>query len=144
MKKISDINGGVVGAGGHTLGVARCSSFKNRVSNSNSEVEGSSNVQFLATLKSACSKGDDATVAFDESVNDFDNSYFMGLEEGMGVLSSDQTLMSSSATRGVVGMYASNQASFFFDFSQAMLKLGTVGVKDVPNGDVRFNCRQLN
>eukprot|EP01018_Ginkgo_biloba_P023034 Gb_17935 [translate_table: standard] len=138
-------------SGGHTLGVARCSSFKNRLAKFDSahDVDPSINSQFLATLKRSCIKtssdiDDNATVAFDSTKNMFDNSYYMNIQSGAGLLTSDQTLLSSPKTRGIVNMYAMNQASFFFDFSQAMIRMGVVDVKEDDEGDIRLNCHKLN
>lgn len=143
----------VVLSGGHTLGVSRCSSFKNRLSNFDSthDVDPSINSQFLATLKRTCIKSsrsndvdDNAIVAFDTTKTVFDNAYFTMLQSGAGLLTSDQTLMSSPRTRALVNTYAMNQASFFFDFSQAMVRMGLVDVKEDDEGDIRLNCRRLN
>lgn len=143
----------VVLSGGHTLGVSRCSSFKNRLSNFDDthDVDPSINSQFLATMKRACIKSssrndvdDDATVAFDTTKTVFDNVYFTMLQSGAGLLTSDQTLMTIPRTRALVNTYAMNQASFFFDFSQAMVRMGLVDVKEDNEGDIRLNCRKLN
>lgn len=143
----------VVLSGGHTLGVSRCSSFKNRLANFDSthDVDPSISTQFLAIMKRTCSKSgrsndfdDNASVAFDTTKNVFDNVYFSMLQSGAGVLTSDQTLMSSPRTRALVNTYAMNQASFFFDFSQAMVRMGLVDVKEDDEGDIRLNCRKLN
>ncbi|KAJ9537202.1 hypothetical protein OSB04_029935 [Centaurea solstitialis] len=49
-------------SGGHTLGVARCSSFKNRLKNfdSKNDVDPSIDAQFVKTLARTCNAGDDA------------------------------------------------------------------------------------
>lgn len=135
-------------SGGHTLGVARCSSFRNRLSNFDSthDVDPSiTNAKFLATLKSTCgTNNDEATVAFDTTKNAFDNGYFIMLQSGAGLLSSDQTLMADGRTRAIVNTYAMNTAAFFFDFGQAMVRMGMVDVKQEKEGNVRLNCRKLN
>nr|GMD56575.1 peroxidase 47 [Ipomoea batatas] len=136
----------VVLSGAHTLGVARCSSFKHRLSNFDTthEVDPSMEAQFAQTLARTCSAGDTAEQPFDSSRNSFDNDYFYALMRKNGVLFSDQTLYSSPRTRGFVNGYAMNQAMFFFDFQQAMVKMGTLDVKDGSNGEVRGNCRVIN
>lgn len=143
----------VVLSGGHTLGVSRCSSFKNRLTNFDAthDVDPSINPQFLSTLKRTCFKSsssndfdDNANVAFDTTKFVFDNVYFSMLQSGAGLLTSDDTLMSSPRTRALVNTYAMNQATFFFDFSQAMVRMGLVDVKEDDEGDIRLNCRRLN
>ncbi|XP_076943612.1 peroxidase 47-like [Bidens hawaiensis] len=131
-------------SGGHTLGVARCSSFKNRLKNFDSthDVDPSLDTQFTKTLTKTCASGDNAEQPFDATRNTFDNSYYWALQRQSGVLFSDQTLMSDPKTRNIVNMYAMNQAMFFLDFQRAMVKMGLLDVKET--GQVRQNCRKLN
>lgn len=127
-------------AGAHTLGVASCGSFKNRLS----QVDPTLDTEFGKTLGRTCSSGDNAKQPFDATSNDFDNVYFNALLRRNGVLTSDQTLYTSPRTRNFVNAYAFNQAMFFFDFQQAMVKMGLLDVKDYYNGEVRQNCRKIN
>ncbi|KAL8477888.1 hypothetical protein ACS0TY_029974 [Phlomoides rotata] len=126
-------------SGAHTLGVARCSSFKGRLGN-----DPSLDVQFLKTLGKTCSAGDNAEQPFDSTRNNFDNDYFNGLQRRNGLLFSDQTLFDGPRTRGIVNGYAFNQAMFFFDFQQAMVKMGLMNVKEGPKGEVRAMCGVIN
>ncbi|KAK7278345.1 hypothetical protein RJT34_23373 [Clitoria ternatea] len=127
-------------SGAHTLGVARCASFKNRLS----QVDPTLDTEFGRTLSRTCSSGDNAEQPFDATRNDFDNLYYNALLRKNGVLTSDQTLYTSPKTRNFVNAYAFNQAMFFFDFQQAMVKMGLLDVKDDSNGEVRQNCRKIN
>ncbi|XP_071704141.1 peroxidase 47-like [Rutidosis leptorrhynchoides] len=132
-------------SGGHTLGVARCSSFKNRLKNfdSTNDVDPSIDKQFVKTLTKTCNAGDNAEQPFDSSRNMFDNDYYNALQRQAGVLFSDQTLMTDLTTRQIVNGYAGfNQARFFFDFQQAMVKMGLLDVKET--GEVRQNCHKIN
>lgn len=136
----------VVLSGAHTLGVARCSSFKNRLSkfDSTHNVDPDIETNFANTLSKTCSAGDNAEQPFDTSRNTFDNNYFVGLQRKAGVLSSDQTLFTSVKTRGIVNGYAMNEAMFYFDFMQAMMKMSLLDVKEGPKGEVRENCSKIN
>ncbi|KAL2927122.1 Peroxidase 47 [Bienertia sinuspersici] len=127
-------------SGGHTLGVARCSSFKNRLTNQDPSL----NANFASTLSKTCNAGDKAEQPFDDTRNDFDNLYFRALQNRAGLLTSDQTLFDSPRTRGIVNGYAMNQAMFFFDFQRAMGKMSTLDVKEGSNGEVRKDCRKIN
>ncbi|KAL2325214.1 hypothetical protein Fmac_024272 [Flemingia macrophylla] len=127
-------------SGAHTLGVARCASFKNRLS----QVDPTLDTEFAKTLARTCNSGDNAEQPFDYTRNDFDNVYFNALLRKNGVLTSDQTLYTSPKTRNFVNAYALNQAMFFFDFQQAMVKMGLLDIKDNSNGEVRENCRKIN
>ncbi|CAI9108829.1 OLC1v1008526C4 [Oldenlandia corymbosa var. corymbosa] len=133
-------------SGAHTLGVARCSSFKQRLSNFDSthDVDPTIDAQFLKTLSKTCSGGDNAEQNFDSTRNTFDNDYFNQLQLKSGVLFSDQTLFMSPKTKPIVNGYALNQAMFFMDFQQAMLKMSLLDVKEGSKGEVRANCRKIN
>lgn len=134
----------VVGA--HTLGVARCSSFKNRLSkfDTTNDVDPDIDTQFANALVKTCKAGDNAEQPFDTSRNLFDNNYFVRLQRKAGVLSSDQTLHTSARTRGIVNGYAMNEAMFFLDFMQAMKKMSLLDVKEGSKGEVRQNCHKIN
>lgn len=126
--------------GAHTLGVARCSSFKNRLSSADPNLDST----FAKTLSKTCSGGDNAEQAFDATQNQFDNVYYNALLRMNGVLTSDQTLYASPRTRGTVSSYAFNQAMFFFDFQQAFIKMGLLDLKQGNQGEVRASCRTIN
>nr|XP_007152455.1 hypothetical protein PHAVU_004G132000g [Phaseolus vulgaris]ESW24449.1 hypothetical protein PHAVU_004G132000g [Phaseolus vulgaris] len=127
-------------SGAHTLGVARCSSFKQRLT----PLDPSLDSQFAKTLSKTCSGGDTAEQPFDSTRNDFDNLYFNALVSNNGVLTSDQTLYTTPQTRNLVNSYAMNQALFFLDFLQAMVKMSTLDVKEGSRGEVRRNCHKIN
>lgn len=128
-------------SGAHTLGVARCSSFKNRLSDA---VDPNLDSGFAKQLTKICSAGDNTEQPFDATRNHFDNLYFNALQRNTGLLASDQTLFASARTRNIVNGYAFNQAMFFFDFQQAMVKMSMLDVKEGFKGEVRKNCRKIN
>ncbi|XP_065873108.1 peroxidase 47 [Euphorbia lathyris] len=127
-------------SGAHTLGVARCSSFKGRLNGADTTMDSG----FAQTLSKTCSNGDNAELAFDQTRNTFDNFYFNALQRKSGVLFSDQTLFSSPRTRNIVNAYAFNTAMFFLDFQRAMVKMSLLDVKEGSNGEVRESCRRIN
>ncbi|XP_028805636.1 peroxidase 47 [Neltuma alba] len=127
-------------SGAHTLGVARCSSFKNRLNKADPTLD----TEFAKTLSKTCNGGDKSEQPFDATRNDFDNLYYNALLRKNGVLTSDQTLYNSPATRNFVNDYALNQAMFFFHFQQAMVKMSFLDVKEGSKGEVRENCRKIN
>ncbi|QHO16871.1 hypothetical protein HN51_032544 [Arachis hypogaea] len=88
-------------SGAHTIGVARCSSFKNRLT----KIDPNLNSEFAKTLSRTCSDGDNAEQPFDETRDDFDNLYIDALVSGNGVLASNQTLFTSPRTRNFVNSY---------------------------------------
>ncbi|XP_034689817.1 peroxidase 47 [Vitis riparia] len=133
-------------SGAHTIGVARCSSFKSRLSNFDSthDTDPSMNSNFARVLSKTCAAGDNAEQPLDPSRNTFDNAYFIALQRQAGVLFSDQSLFTSARTKRIVNAYAMNQAMFAMDFQQAMLKMGLLDVKEGSTGEVRENCRKIN
>lgn len=136
----------LVFAGAHTIGVARCSSFKSRLSNFDSthDTDPSMNSNFARVLSKTCAAGDNAEQPLDPSRNTFDNAYYIALQRQAGVLFSDQSLFTSARTRRIVNAYAMNQVMFAMDFQQAMLKMGLLDVKEGSTGEVRENCRKIN
>lgn len=133
-------------SGGHTLGVARCSQFKNRLSkfDSKNDVDPTLNPTYAKSLAQTCSAGDDTQAPFDWTSTSFDNQYFKAVKSNGGLLTSDQTLYGNPTTRAIVNYYAMNQAGFFYDFSQAMVKMGQLDVKEGDQGEVRLDCRKIN
>ncbi|KGN54747.1 peroxidase 47 [Cucumis sativus] len=127
-------------SGAHTLGVARCISFKGRLDGNDPLLS----PNFGRALSRTCSNGDNALQTFDATPDSFDNVYYNAVSRGAGVLFSDQTLFASPRTRGIVTAYAMNQALFFLDFQQAIIKMGLLDVKEGYRGQVRRNCRRVN
>jgi len=121
--------------------VARCLTFKNRLSD---PVDPTMDSDFSKTLSKTCSGGDDAEQTFDMTRNNFDNFYFQALQRKSGVLFSDQTLYNNPITKSIVKGYAMNQAKFFLDFQQAMVKMSLLDVKEGSQGEVRADCRKIN
>ncbi|GAA0142814.1 peroxidase [Lithospermum erythrorhizon] len=133
-------------SGAHTLGAARCSSFKHRLKNFNAthDIDPSIDPEFLKVLNKTCAAGDTAEQPFDGSIIQFNNEYFQALQKNKGVLFSDQTLATNPKTKELVDTYANNRAVFFLDFQRAMIKMGIMNVKEGSNGEVRKTCRKIN
>lgn len=126
-------------SGGHTLGVAHCASFKDRLS------QATLDPSLALSLSSTCAGGDLlATAPFDRTSTAFDGVYFQELQQRRGLLISDQTLFESAETQQLVNLFAMNQAFFFFSFQQGMLKMGQLDVKEGAQGEVRKSCKVVN
>ncbi|GJN12611.1 hypothetical protein PR202_ga30903 [Eleusine coracana subsp. coracana] len=128
-------------SGGHTLGVAHCAAFKNRLQSETATLDAS----LAAKLGSTCG-GDSssATAPFDRTSTAFDGVYFKELQERRGLLSSDQTLFESPETKGIVNSFAANPGYFFWAFQQGMLKMGQLDLKEGDKGEVRKKCSVVN
>lgn len=129
-------------SGAHTIGYARCVSFKNRIYN-----ETNINPRFAIWRKMRCPKsgGDNNLAPLDFATSaDFDNFYYMNLERKVGLLHSDQVLLNVKSTDTLVRSYSHDTAKFYKDFTIAMMKMGRVNVLTGRNGEIRVNCRKVN
>lgn len=132
----------VVLSGSHTIGQARCTSFRNRLYN-----ETNINASFATSLKSNCpqSGSDNNLSPLDTtSPTTFDNSYYKNLRIQKGLLHSDQQLFSEGSTDSIVNTYSSNPGTFFTEFANAMVKMGNLSPLTGTNGEIRKNCRKSN
>ncbi|XP_054825502.1 peroxidase 11-like [Prosopis cineraria] len=144
-------------SGAHTIGMARCSSFRSRIYGdfeATSEKDSTSETH-LRDLRSICppsSKGsssDNNVTAMDYVTPDlFDNSFYHLLLKGQGLLNSDQELYSSVfgiQTKELVKKYALDPLAFFQQFSDSMVKMGNIlNPESSVHGEVRKNCRFIN
>ncbi|KAM1038365.1 hypothetical protein ACFX13_033789 [Malus domestica] len=129
-------------SGSHTIGQARCTTFRTRLYN-----EANINASFATSLKSSCptSGGDNNLSPLDvTSPTSFDNAYFSNLVSQRGLLHSDQQLFSGGSTDSQVNAYVSNPATFRTDFANAMIKMGNLSPLTGTNGQIRTNCRKVN
>ena len=89
--------------------------------------------------------GPNPTVPFDVLTPDkLDNKYYKDLNNHHGLLTSDQTLLSSSATVGIVRNNARNDAAWANKFATGMVKMGSIDVLTGEQGEVRKNYRVVN
>ncbi|XP_057463899.1 cationic peroxidase 1-like [Actinidia eriantha] len=129
-------------SGSHTIGQARCTTFRNRIYN-----EANINSQFATSVQANCpsSGGDNLLSPLDvTSPTTFDNAYFKNLQGLKGLLHSDQQLFNNGSTDSQVNTYSSNSATFFTDFANAMVKMGNLSPLTGTNGQIRTNCRKAN
>ncbi|CAO2839214.1 unnamed protein product [Amaranthus hypochondriacus] len=131
-------------SGAHTIGQARCTSFRTHIYN-----ETNINSTFATSLQANCpfNGGDNNTSFLDKTTSTtFDNAYFTNLLSLEGVLHSDQQLFSGNngTTDSIVSSYSSSSSTFFNDFSNAMIKMGNMSVLTGSNGEIRTNCRKTN
>jgi peroxidase len=133
--------------GGHTIGQARCTNFRQRIYNG----QNAGNELYVSGLRETCppSGGDDNLSPLDHvSPTSFDNSYYINLVNGEGLLNSDQEMYSTglgSVTAHIVKDYATDPLEFAKDFSDSMVKMGNiVNPLTFLTGEVRKNCRLVN
>ncbi|PON99544.1 Plant peroxidase [Trema orientale] len=137
-------------SGSHTIGNARCTSFRQRLYNQSGNGQPDFTLQqsYAAQLRSQCPRsGGDQNLFFLDFVSPttFDNSYFKNLLASKGLLSSDEVLVTSSGvSRGLVQKYAENNELFFEQFAKSMVKMGNISPLTGSRGEIRKNCRRVN
>ncbi|KAB1227934.1 Peroxidase N [Morella rubra] len=139
-------------SGGHTIGLARCVTFKNRLFNFSGTGATDSTIEtsMASDLENLCPSvnGDgNKTTALDRNSTDlFDNHYFKNLLNGKGLLSSDQLLFSNSTTiiKTLVQSYSATSALFFADFASSMIKMGNITPLTGSSGQIRNKCSAVN
>ncbi|XP_072985239.1 peroxidase 5-like [Typha latifolia] len=160
-------------SGAHSIGGAHCINFDTRedVLNGKSSVDVQrddtlldytdgpephipTDANYTRALKKMCQgrgsgKGDEEDlgpkVDFDPvSPLKLDNSYYVRLQKGQGLLMSDNTLMEDEVTRAAVNEMAKDQRLWEREFIEAMIKLGKMEVLVGADGEIRKNCRFIN
>lgn len=130
-------------SGGHTLGVAQCKNFRNRIYN-----ETNINPYFANSLKKICPtkipNGDTNLAGLDSTPLHFDTNYFSSLVQKKGLLHSDQALFGGVSTDELVKSYSYNPKAFGKDFAYSMVKMGNIKPLTGSKGQVRVNCRKVN
>ncbi|GMI73234.1 peroxidase 52 [Hibiscus trionum] len=131
-------------SGAHTIGQARCTSFRARIYN-----ESNIDASFAQTRQRNCPRatgsGDNNLAPLDiQTPTSFDNNYFKNLVSNRGLLHSDQQLFNGGSTDSIVRVYGNNPSSFNSDFVAAMIKMGDISPLTGSSGEVRKNCRRVN
>ncbi|XP_021683583.1 peroxidase 20 [Hevea brasiliensis] len=141
-------------SGSHTVGKARCLSFRQRAHEVRNPQENYDKYKryntFRRILRSICPKsGKDNQLApldFNTPAR-FDNHYFLNILEGRGLLGSDNVLITQDKEGEIIRQvwaYASNQHLFFESFVNSMIKMGNINVLTGTQGEIRKNCRFVN
>ncbi|KAI3813572.1 hypothetical protein L1987_18299 [Smallanthus sonchifolius] len=137
-------------SGSHTIGNARCTSFRQRLYNNtgNGQPDFSLDQSYAAKLRQNCprSGGDQNLFSLDTmSPTKFDNNYYKNLIAKKGLLSSDEILFTQNQqTMEFVKQYAANQELFFRQFAKSMVKMGNINPLTGKGGQIRKICRKVN
>ncbi|KAI5326238.1 PREDICTED: peroxidase [Prunus dulcis] len=137
-------------SGAHSIGVSHCSSFSDRLYffNATHPQDPSMDPIFARNLKKKCprsSNNDGVTVPLDVlTPNRLDNKYYTDLKNHHGLLTSDQTLLTSRSTAGIVRNNARFGAAWANKFAAAMVKMGSIDVLTGRQGEIRNNCKVVN
>ncbi|KAJ1402460.1 Secretory peroxidase [Sesbania bispinosa] len=129
-------------SGAHTIGKARCLTFRQRIYN-DTNIDAS----YAASLQAICpfTGGDDNLAPLDTTTqNLFDNKYYSNLLSSKGLLHSDQELFNGGSADAQVQDYVSHPLNFRADFANAMVKMGNLSPLTGQSGQIRTKCYQVN
>ena len=138
-------------SGAHSIGVSHCSSFSKRLYtfNATHPQDPSMDPKFARALKTKCPKnaGNDYPITVPLDVltpHRLDNKYYTDLKNHNGLLTSDQTLSSSSSTVEIVRNNAKQGEIWAYKFAAAMVKMGYIEVITGSQGEIRKDCKFVN
>ncbi|MED6107363.1 Peroxidase 45 [Stylosanthes scabra] len=136
-------------SGAHTIGFSHCSQFSKRIYNfrTKNRIDPTLNPEYAKQLRRVCPKDVDPRIAIDmdpTTPRTFDNQYYKNLQQGKGLLSSDQTLFTDKRSRRLVNLFASNGTEFERAFVVAVRKLGRIGIRTGNQGEIRRDCTMIN
>jgi peroxidase len=130
-------------SGAHTIGQARCSTFRDRIYN-----DTNINATFAALRQQTCpqSGGDDGALAPIDVMTPekFDNVYFENLASKQGLFHSDQELYSGGSQDVLVRVYRRNGGIFATDFAKAMVRMGNLMPSADTPTEIRLDCKKIN
>nr|3HDL_A Chain A, Royal Palm Tree Peroxidase [Roystonea regia] len=138
-------------SGAHSIGVAHCSSFTNRLYNFNSGsgIDPTLSPSYAALLRNTCpansTRFTPITVSLDIiTPSVLDNMYYTGVQLTLGLLTSDQALVTEANLSAAVKANAMNLTAWASKFAQAMVKMGQIEVLTGTQGEIRTNCSVVN
>ncbi len=137
-----DLKDLVVLSGGHSIGLARCTTFSARIYD-DTNIDKS----FAASLQRVCpASGGNNTEPFDETPMKFDTVYYKALLKSKGLLHSDQELFKGNGSKSdkLVRHYSHSPGHFAKDFGASMIKMGNIKPLIGNKGEIRLNCRKIN
>ncbi|CAA2998030.1 peroxidase 44-like [Olea europaea subsp. europaea] len=138
--------------GAHTVGVAHCGFFQDRLSNfqGTGKPDQTMNPALAARLLRTCGTASrplnrDPTVFLDQNTSfTFDNQFYNQLRSKKGILQIDQQLALDRSSAPIVSSFASNPNAFQQNFASAMIKMANIQVLGGKAGEIRKNCRVFN
>ncbi|KAI5071346.1 hypothetical protein GOP47_0013597 [Adiantum capillus-veneris] len=140
--------------GAHTVGVALCGFFNDRLFNfrGTGMADPTMNPQLVTRLSTICpnpfftESNADPPIDLDQSTPAlFDTAYYTQILAGNGILQIDQAITADPTTLGFVNSFTS-ASTFFPAFVKSIIKMGNVDVitADTTHGEIRLKCNVSN
>nr|ASV46335.1 peroxidase [Lilium regale] len=131
-------------SGAHTIGQARCTSFRAHIYN-DTDIDSSFARTRQANCPATAGTGDNNLAPLDlQTPTSFGNDYYQNLLVKKGLMHSDQELYNNGSTDSQVQGYVNSPNTFSSDFVTAMINMGDISPLTGSSGEVRTNCRKTN
>ncbi|CAA7388369.1 unnamed protein product [Spirodela intermedia] len=131
-------------SGAHSIGVSHCGAFSNRIS---PNVDPTLSLSYTELLEVKCTPTapNTTTVRMDLITADvLDNKYYVGVQNNLGLFTSDHALTTVDALKAAVDENAGNPAVWAEKFARATVKMGEIEVLTGEQGEIRQQCRVIN
>lgn len=146
------VNDMTVLLGAHTVGVAHCGFFQDRLFNfqGTGKPDPTMDPALTAALLKTCGTKfrplkSDPTAFLDRNTSFVvDRQYYKQVVGKKGVMQIDQELAIDPLSSSLVSKLALDENLFRTSFSNALIKMGKIGVLVGKNGEIRKNCRVFN
>uniref|UniRef100_A0ACD5W674 Uncharacterized protein n=1 Tax=Avena sativa TaxID=4498 RepID=A0ACD5W674_AVESA len=131
-------------SGAHTIGLARCTNFRDHIYN-DTDIDAGFAKSRQPNCPPSAGSGDDNLAPLDlQTPTVFENNYYKNLVQKRALLHSDQELFNGGGADAQVREYVGSQDAFFRDFVTGMIKMGDVAPLTGSNGQIRKNCMRIN
>ncbi|CAA7388367.1 unnamed protein product [Spirodela intermedia] len=135
-------------SGAHSIGISHCGAFLNRIfRNGSSQIDPTLSLSYAELLQAKCTPTPlaNTTVRLDLITADvLDNKYYLGLENNLGLFTSDHALTTVAALKAAVEVNARNPAVWAEKFKRASVKMGRIEVLTGKEGEIRKQCSVIN
>ncbi|RCV22937.1 hypothetical protein SETIT_4G259700v2 [Setaria italica] len=141
-------------SGAHTIGIAHCNSFTERLYNFTGrggpgDADPSLDPLYAANLRrTKCKTPTDNTTIVEMdpgSFRTFDLSYYRGVLKRRGLFQSDAALITDAAAKADILTAVNSPPEFFSQvFARSMVKMGAIEVKTGSEGEIRKHCAIVN
>ncbi|GJM97663.1 hypothetical protein PR202_ga14605 [Eleusine coracana subsp. coracana] len=141
-------------SGAHTIGIAHCDSFTERLYNFTGrggpgDADPSLDPLYAANLRrTKCKTATDNTTIVEMdpgSFLTFDLSYYRGVLKRRGLFQSDAALITDAAAKAdILSVVNAPPEVFFQVFARSMVRMGNIQVKTGYEGEIRKHCALVN